>query len=274
MLTKDAIQELAQAQAITAANAVRAFSEREGFAALPDNFQLHDLEKHLPHRRRARGTMTTSSVPDFAAYVMAHKEEGAAAFVEQDKMTATAILNLGRPSMPGQADNRAKLEPKRTAAYMALRATANGGALKQATVAEFLEDWPGQIQCFNEAGSITAPKAIAAVRKISIDAMRKIESAEQQLSATRSAFESVQATSTEPLPTTIYFKTVAYHGLTERNFVLRLGVLTTGDKPMVTLRVVNQEQHDEEMAAELAALVREALQGELPVLVGAYAAAA
>lgn len=271
MFNQDAIKELSKAQAISAANV--ALDDR-AVAALPTDFGLHDLEQFAEFRRRSRGTMTTSSVADFAAYVLAQREDGACAFVDQDRMTAVAVLNLGKPDAPGHADNKAQMTPKKTAAYTALRAAATGQGMKQQAVAEFLEDWPAQIECFNDAGAISAPRAIAAVRKITVEALRKMESAEQQLSASRSAFESVQATSTEPLPTTIYFRCTPYHGLSERQFVLRVGVQTGADKPLVTLRVVNQEQHDEGMASELADLVRVALQDTVPVLVGAYAALA
>ena len=108
---------------------------------------------------------------------------------------------------------------------------------------------------------------------LSIEALRKQENTEQQLGATKSAFESVQATSTEPLPTTIYFVTEPYHGLSERSFVLRLGILTGGDKPTISLRIVNKEQHAEDMAEELAQLVVSAISScavDMPVLVGSY----
>ncbi len=140
-------------------------------------------------------------------------------------------------------------------------------------VAEFLEDWPDLIQCFSDDGVISKPQAIAAVRKLSIEAMRKIESSEQNLSASKSAFESVQATSSaNPIPTTIYFDCEPYQGLPSRQFVLRLGILTTTDKPSITLRIVKRELHDEEMAREFADLTRDALLGKLPVHIGAYTA--
>ena len=101
----------------------------------------------------------------------------------------------------------------------------------------------------------------------------QLEATEQQLSATRSAFESVSATSTEPLPTTIYFSCVPYHGLSERQFVLRLGVLTGAKEPAIVLRIVNKEQHEEEMAAELSELVANNLKDSgVPVMVGRYQA--
>ncbi len=277
MFDKDAIKELAQAESITAAASAVAdsFAADKAIVALPSEFTVHDLEKTLPLRRRARGIMTTSSVAPFAEYVDQHKEPGAAVFVDQDAMTAVAVLNLGTPDQPGHADNIAKMVAKRLAAFAALLQHASGGGLAQAKAAEFLEDWPGYFKFFKDSAEITPGQAIAAVRKLTIESMRKLEATEQQLSATRSAFESVSATSTEPLPTTIYFNCVPYHGLNERQFVLRLGVLTSAKDPAVVLRIVNKEQHEEEMAAELAELVASSLSASgVPVMVGKYQATA
>lgn len=273
MFDKDAIQELAQAESITAARESidGAVGASVATVALPGDFTIHDLEKTLPLRRRARGMMTTSAVQPFAEYVEKHKEPGAAVFVDQDAMTAVAVLNLGTPDKPGHADNIAKMTAKRMAAFTALLAHAGGMALAQAKAAEFLEDWPGYFKFFKDSTEVTPGQAIAAVRKLTIEAMRKLEATDQQLSATRSAFESVSATSTEPLPTTIYFTCQPYHGLKSRQFVLRLGVQTGGKDPAIVLRIVNKEQHDEEMAAELSELVASSLTGSgVPVMVGKY----
>ncbi len=270
MIDQAAIKELNKAQAISAAaNAVT--DQVETLVALPEDFKVHDLENYLVARRRARGTMQTSSVTDFAQYATTHKEEGAAVFVDADDMAAVAVLNLGTPDDPGHADNRAKLQLKKTAAYLAMKQHASGSGLKQATVAEFVEDWSEHITCFNDEGSVSAPKAIAAVRKLTIESMRKLESSEQNLSASKSAFESVQATSADPIPTIIYFRCVPYVGLAERQFVLRLSIQTGGDKPTIVLRIVKAELHAEEMANELADLTRQALNDSMPVLIGEYA---
>lgn len=272
MLDASAIQELSQAEAISAAQAaVEGALKERGTVALPNDFVVHDLEKSLPLRRRARGVMTTSGLDAFAAYVEKHKLDGAAVFVDQDAMTATAVLNLGTSEEPGHADDLAKMAPKRTAAFSALLAHANGLPLTQTKAAEFLEDWPGYFLFFKGVDPVTPPHAIAAVRKLTIESMRKLDASEQQLSASRSTFESVSATSADPLPTTIYFDCEPYHGLKSRQFVLRLGILTGSKDPAVVLRIVNKEQHDEDMAAELSELVTDALvKSELPVLIGKY----
>lgn len=274
MFDKEAIEALQHGSGIREArSAVNAAFEGDGFVALPNHFQKHDLEAWLRHRRRARGVMTTNALKDFAAYTKAHSEAGASVFVNANDMTAIAVLNLGTPDIPGHADNSAKLQQRKTAAYQALIAHASGKPLTQTVAAEFLEDWPELIECFNDAGPIKLPKAIGAIRKLTIEAMRKLESSEQSLGASKSAFESVQATSADPIPTTIYFQCLPYQDLPERLFVLRLGVQTGGDKPAIVLRIVKAEQHAEEMANELADLVRDSLGGTLPVMIGEYAKA-
>lgn len=266
MIDKQAIEALQMSEAISAANTnvTAAF-----FTALPSDFKLHDLEKHQTFRRRAIGLMKTNSLPDFSTYVELHAEAGATVFVNALSMTATAVLNLGDPTEPGQADNLAVMEARRTAAFQALHVVSGGQGLSQQTVAEFLEDWPSMVSCFNDEGPIPVPKAIAAIRKVTIESMRKMENTEKQHAASRSAFESIQATSTEPLPTLVYFETVPYHGLASRLFVLRLGVRTGNEKPSITLRVQNMEQHEEDMANELADLVRNTVTN-VPVLLGTY----
>ncbi len=273
MFDKEAIDALQEGAAIQqASNAVvTAFKEGKAIAALPNDYALHDLEKHLPTRRRARGEMVTQSIASFSAYTLAHAEKAASIFIDQAAFKAVAVLNLGNAEAPGHADNKAVLAPQKTAAYHALINTATGSQLSQLTAAEFMEDWSGHLEFFDSNGSITPPKAVAAVRKLSIEAMRKLESSEQSLGASRSAFESVQATSADPIPTTIYFTCKPYADLAERQFVLRLGVLTGGDKPAINLRIVKAEEHAQEMAIELSTLVSQSMgTAQIPVLLGSY----
>lgn len=276
MFDKDAIKELAQAQAITAAaNAVvNAIKPEISIVALPDDFQVHDLEKYLPNRRRARGTMNTSIVADFSEYAAAHGEEGASVFVDAESMKAKAVLNLGTPYDPGHADSLAVYAPKKTAAYMALLKHADTpSGLKQQAVAEFLEDWSPYINCRTDTAGIPLAQAIAAVRRITIESAKKIEATVASLSESRSALESVTASSVEPLPTFIDFACVPYLDLQPRAFTLRLGILTGQAVPMLVLRIQAGERHQEEMAQELAQLVRKAIGDAMPVHIGTYSPA-
>jgi uncharacterized protein YfdQ (DUF2303 family) len=270
MLNLETLTALQQSQSIHEANnAVAVSKDTKDIVALPSDYKLSDLEQYLPARRRARGTMSTSLLESFAKYVK-DQAEATSVFVDADKLKAVAVLNLGTPERPGHADNLAALELKKTAAYTALTGTATGLGHAQKAIAEFLEDWADCVQCFDDAGEIKTSKAVAAVRKITIESMRKMESEEQSLGATKSAFESVQASSKEPLPAIIYFKCEPYAGLEQRLFVLRLGVLTGEAVPKVNLRIIKAEQHQEEMAQELAVKTRDALGDDFAVMLGNY----
>lgn len=286
MLTQEAIQELSKAHGIEQAreSAAMALSVMNGTLALPAGFTVHDLESRLQYRRRPRGTMTTSSLGAFGDYVKAHAEEGATVFVDQDSMTASAVLNLGNPDQPGHADNIAKLAPKKTAAYLALLAIASGQPKAQTDVAEFIEDWQDSIACVppSEPDSDTPPadmparKAAAAIRRITIEAMQKMEATEGQLSATRSALESVKANSGgNPLPAFIRMTCAPYSGFNERTFTCRVSVLTGDKAPKLVLRIAQAEKHAEEMANELALLVAGVVAlDKAPCLLGQYKPAA
>lgn len=282
MFSKEAIEELAKAQAISAAassvDASLGAEAAHALVPLPSDFKVHDLESNLPNRRRARGAMETAVLAHFAAYVGDHKEEGATVFVNKAAMQATAVLNLGVPSRPGHADSLATYAPDKTAPYIALNALLNRSSshgLTQRELAEFMEDWIDVIECYDtDEVFMPGKRAIDAVRKITIDSARKVESTEGQLSAERSALEKVAASSGgASLPTTITFRCEPHHGIDQRIFRLRLSV-RTGDanKPnlSLTLRLVKAEQHAQDMADELAGKVDDALAGKAPVYVGSY----
>ena len=62
------IEALEAGNAIAAADAALtdALINGTGIVALPNVFKTHDIEDVLPHRRRARGTMSTPFVKPFA----------------------------------------------------------------------------------------------------------------------------------------------------------------------------------------------------------------
>jgi uncharacterized protein YfdQ (DUF2303 family) len=279
MFDKEAITELQQGAAIVHAEAaLRNHRTTDNLVGLPKDFVVHDLEQYLPNCSRARGIMKTESVGDFAEYFTTHAEAGATVFVDKNSMQAHGVMNLGSNEQPGHADNRAVLTLKSMAAYDAFRDMANGGPRTQGQVAEWIEDWQDMIQCLykpddqEQIGTVLhTPKAIAAIRSITIDAARKVESEEGQLSASKSAFESVKASSKHILPTLIVFKTVPYVGLPERIFNIRLGILTGGDKTTLVLRPIKLEEHKQEMAEQFTNLVADHIADtNHQVLIGTY----
>lgn len=283
MIDKEAIEALniGTSEAIEqASRALIVDGKADHLAALPSHFTVHDLEKYLPNRRRARGSMSTPNCDDFASYVVEHKQAGASAFIDQQQMRAVAVLNLGNPGSPGHADNLATFAPEETAAYIELLKISNNGHFNQAKVAEFFEDFGECMQFFGGQDAnekMSTALAVSAIRKITIESLKKIESEEQSLRATRGTFESIGAANAEKIPTRIHFKCEPYHGFKERDFVMRLSILTNGQAPAIGLRIVKAEQHQEEMAKELVEKVRSSIAAKAPadaisVLIGSYSA--
>jgi uncharacterized protein YfdQ (DUF2303 family) len=275
MITTETLQQIGQGPAIDAAG--HQLAKFDDMLALPNNFTVHDLEKSQPCRRRARGTMTTSSLEHFCDYVKVRAQEGSCVFIDQQKIQATAVLNLGTAGAPGHADDLAIYAPMQTAAYKALLAISGGMPRSQREVAEFLEDWgPDFITARHGEETMPHAQAVAAIRKVTIESLSKSENTQEQLSASRSAFDQVKATSADgKLPTTFVFSCEPYAGFISRSFTLRLAILTSDKAPTLTLRIVKAEQHAEAMAKELTDDMDAVLDVDAAhVLIGGYVAKA
>ena len=102
----------------------------------------------------------------------------------------------GKPQ-GSRGDNSARYAPPYLAAYAAML-QLNGRALSQQDAAEFLEDWPGYWTAFHDGEAMSNPGAvIAAVRNITIEALRKAESSVGQLSAQQSTGAAIRIGDTD-----------------------------------------------------------------------------
>lgn len=273
MLTQEAINTLANSGQIhQAEDAIKAALKREKQAvvALPDSFKVSDLEKFQPTRRRLCGTLSTSNEQHFVSYCRQNKEAGAIVAIDADEMQAVAHLNFGTAEAPGHADNIAKLHYQRTAEYRALLRIEDLD-LSQRELAEFLEDFSHHIKCFDDAGGeITLGHAVAAVRKVTIESLSNTDSEVSSLQESRSTFESIKASSKQPLPVRISFTCTPYFGLPERQFNCRLTVAAGEKAPRMGLKLVHRELHKQEMAEQAVQQLHAALDSEMPVYVGSY----
>jgi uncharacterized protein YfdQ (DUF2303 family) len=97
--------------------------------------------------------------------------------------------------------------------------------------------------------------AIAAVRTISLQRLREIESTVGDFEESASALEKVEATNKDTLPHYIVFKCAPFKGLGEREFKIRIGVITSGQTPKFVLRLVGAEDIDDQIVDEFKTLV-------------------
>lgn len=255
-MDKSAI-ELIQQTAI-AADGVRQELMPVGTVALPDNFCIHELESYLPQRLRFRGEMRTASIADFVSFVKAESVNGAG-FIDADRQAATVFFNLGTKEAPGHADHTATLKLKSTAAFNAL-SKIDGCRVDQRGMIDWIEDWATNLRAYgsNPGESKSLTEALAAIRQVTIKASKETESTEEDFRGARSTLEEVEAKSRIGLPGGFIFTCEPYLGLPAYDFQLRMAVITSGDKPALSLRIVRREAMEEAIAEDFkATLIRE-----------------
>ncbi len=230
------------------------------------NNQVVSIEHLQEGRSRFRGSLKTSLLSEFVAYLKRHPV--GAGFIDADNMTATAFLNLGTKDNPGHADWQAHLDLKATAAYRAIR-SIEGSPLSQKQMAEWIEDWSTHLSAMKDGQTIGINVALAAIREISIEAKKNVTSTDRDFGASRSSMEEIEARAKGGLPTHLRFGCHPYPGFRHRDFNLRLSVIT-GDSPALKLRIVGKEQVEEDIAQEFKALLLEEIGESAELTIGTF----
>lgn len=270
MLSKEAIQHI-EAQAVAAAGIRVVAQDGDDLLLVPDTYKVQNLERYQEYRNRLRGALNTHSVKDFAKYVEAQNlNEGPRGFIDQDRMSAVVIFNLGDEKTPaGHGDNTATLTLKPTAAFTAA-ANIAGRQLTQQQLAEWLEDWLPHLTAHAGAAELNMLQAINGIRRMTIQASAKRDSTVGDFGASRSAMDEIEAKSQETLASAFTFTTVPYEGLQAAAIQLRLSVITGKDEPVLKLRWVSEEAQREEFAREFKELLNAEVGGFVPLTLGTY----
>lgn len=265
-MDSSAIKELQKSSLIEQANKEIPSSIKDEIIALPSDFEIKSLAKFYPNRSRFTGSFSTNSVDGFAEYVTSHAQENNACFIDADAMSSKVIFNIGDTHTPGHCDDTAILALVKTAPFDVLL-NINEKRLSQKSVAEFIEDWRAFITCEDQDGvNMPLPRALNAVRKITIESVAKQETVVGNFNAQSSAMESIDINSAEIPPTFINFTCSPYAGLPGRTFSLRLSIVTNDKTPALTLRIVNIEVHKEEMAQQFKDIVKSKLSNVTPAV--------
>lgn len=236
--------------------------------------EINSLEKFQPGRSRYRGRFETRAIDAFASYVndaAAGYDTAPATFIDAQAMEAKAYFNLGDLEHPGHGDHTALLKLRPTAAFAALRAAVQQKH-DQRSLHDFVEDWRDIILPVydTKADASRLVSALAAIRDVTIETARKINSVEHDMGATQSTMESVDAKSTHTLPHGFVFTTVPYEGLHAVAFQLRLSALTSGDKLAFGLRIKQAEKVDEDIANDFHRTLLESIGTNASVLLGNF----
>lgn len=240
-------------------------------ALVPGSMSLKDIEPYMDKRARYRGILTTAVIDTFTYYVMQSEDDSPNVFIDSDNLSATGYLNLGDIDNPGHGDHRAELTLKRTAAFNAIN-TIDGSAIDQKELVEWVQDWHEYLSFESESGdTIPLAKAIAAIRNITIEAKAESTHSDGDFSARRSGFESIEASSREnTLPAIFVFKCRPCDSLKEREFGLRMSIITSTDKPKLKLRIKQKDALLESIAEEFKALLTDKLGDNATIYIGTF----
>ena len=270
MLTKEAIQHLEQAKILPVVNTeLNGINAVAPLIALPEGVKIQDLESHMEHRTSYRFNFQTKSITDFAEYCKEFDKAGAKCFVNSDRMYAESIFDLGSEAQPLHQRHKAKLQLDKTAAFRALLAV-NGDQLSQKNAANFIEDWAGNVVVLSKDGDVMSfDNASKQLREITVEQVRNSDSKVDDFGESMSAFEKIEAKNKELIPAKIIFTCNPYHGLEDREFTVRVSILTGGERPTVSLRIIKLEAQEEDMAEEFKEILSEQFEGsELQVFIG------
>lgn len=242
----------------------------EPFALVPAGIQIKDLEAFAEYRRRFRGTFSTKSVADFAAYVRRTLGgelsddvlEGPplpACFVNTETMQARIVFDLGDTARPGHGVHVAHVTETATPLWQALQAV-DGKRQDQRGTVDFLQDWGGLWLAYDaELKEVSTPAALAAIRKIEIKASGGSTAEAGNMASSRSSFAKVEAETRAGLPAAIVFRGMLYPDLAARDVFFDVHVLPDEKAPQLVLRMRGRAALVEALAREFGDVVRAAL---------------
>jgi uncharacterized protein YfdQ (DUF2303 family) len=245
---------------VQAAKANRIYTDTP---AVLHNGNIVSLEKLNNFRSRFRGAFGTSVLSEFAAYLKANP--GGVGFIDPKMCTAKMFLNLGTPGLPGHADWTATLWLDNTAAFAAVLAI-DGRQQSQRSLVEWMEDWSGNLRQV-DGGSISG--VVSLVRALTIKSNSEVTHTDKDFGAKKSALEEIEARSTSAIPTHVNFRCAPHVGFQDRDFPLRLSIIT-GEKPALVLRIVSKEALFEEIANEFKDLLIKAVGDAASMTIGSF----
>ena len=229
----EAIQTLAHAQLINT-ELGRNENAQSIQMALPNGYTVIDTEQYEKCPNRFRGQFTTHLISDFVDYTNSNGSANTGIFVNTDKSTATAVINMGSSSAPEWGDHKASLTLKKTPEFAKLLANIDT-KLDQLAFIDLVEDYP---ECFSfidgtdDTKMMALPTAIAAIRKLTVT--DKIE---------------FKAQGNTP-PKGFFFICHPYEGLSEVRFEGRLRAISDGKEVKLKYRILALDRIIDDIGVE------------------------
>lgn len=221
---------------------------------------IENLDAYMPSLSRMRLEMSTDSLEAFTDYVEDHDTGTGACFVDGDNMTATTVFDFGTVDEPLHRDHKSRIKLSELSDYACLLRVVQSRR-SQKELAEFIEDYADNITVLDAAGvEIATGLAVAAIRTMTIEARSTSTHEDGDMRSSRSTMDEIEAQGKDVTPAVLRFKCRPYSCIAERDFDIRLSILTGDTKPNFNLRVKQYEKHIEEITHEFTELVKVKLE--------------
>tara|TARA_R110001599_G_scaffold100770_9_gene258132 strand:+ start:2989 stop:3834 length:846 start_codon:yes stop_codon:yes gene_type:complete len=247
-------------------------------ALVPNDFKFQSLEEHLPNPSRKKGGFYTSLVESFTQYctaeLQASSNKHSACFINNEKLTAKAIFDVGTINDPEHCENFANFVLEKTQEFIAIT-EANNTQLAQLDFTYWLEDYrPYVANLFDSVGEpIEFKKAIHALRKITFTAQAESNHNEAHLSSEQSGFTRIEAKSgsEQNLPATIEFKCKPSPDLDEISIHARIIPQNAQKSVQIKLQLIKFEKMKQDLALSFKEMIQDHLKDlDMPTYIGTY----
>lgn len=251
MINKEAIVHLQKsANMLELEDKLQSKDTNSTLMLVPEGFQIKDLEAHMVLRDSYRFKFNTKSIKDFVEYSKEFDQEGAKCFVDSDDMSAMVIFDIGTEELPAHQRNKASLQLDKSSAFKKIL-DIHGAHMYQKDASDFIEDFGEfMVVATSDGVAMTTAQAANAINKITIEGARSLTSEVGDMSNSMSSMEREEVKGAERFPSRITFTCVPYLGLDKREFTLRISVLTGGDRPKLSFRIIQLEPQQEAIAEE------------------------
>lgn len=247
-------------------------SPMDGAVLVPDGYKLESLERFSDNPWRHRGTFQAQAINPFAEYVGLNSHAAdTSIFLNEDTLSAVAILDRGTPLAPGWGEHKAVLKLKKSPEWAALEEAAKS-AFKQADLIDFLTEWQDFLT-FSSTGidadwtPLTKAQAIVALRKLKTSLERQAEHVEHDQQRSKTVFERAAIDSSPP-PLMRWTGRPADE-LEERQVTILL-VYLPQDPPLIKLRIIGKDRLMQSVGQEFKDLVAGRITTDISIHLGSF----
>ena len=236
-------------------------------AAVPDGWRIESLETLRPQRQYPRGKYRTTHWGDFIAYGKARQGEGAACFIDPNKMSARILFDYHDGA--GHAKNTATYDIEGTPLFLAIQ-NKTGNPLKQRDLTDLLEDWGENITACDKEGEVmTTAQAVAILSSLTVGKAKSIKQTQEDFAHERTISEQAALKADGRMVSELRITDPLYQG-TEKPITarFRIALVVDGDAFYLRLRYIGGDADRRAKAEEMMESAKAALA--MPVYAGEY----